>query len=165
MISKSRHHLLLPEAINSLKTKLIPLSTMITPNLFEAEQLTGRSVSYTYEMLDVANHLLELGAQSVLLKGGHLEGHLASDFYVNSDGTSHIFEEERIITKNTHGTGCTLSAAIASCCALELTMIQSCQYAKNYLTKAIKTNANESVGHGAGPVHHFYHLWPTLNKI
>lgn len=166
MIAKSGDNLLFPEAVKSIKEKIVLTSTIITPNLPEAKELTGIKASTKEEMFTVAKELLKFGPRSVLLKGGHLENCSEScDLLITADNNYEWFSHPRIVTKNTHGTGCTLSAAIASCLALGLDIFDSCRIAKRYLSRALKTAQNQHVGKGIGPVHHFYHLWPTLNKI
>ncbi|WP_168464598.1 bifunctional hydroxymethylpyrimidine kinase/phosphomethylpyrimidine kinase [Wolbachia endosymbiont of Ctenocephalides felis wCfeT] len=166
MVAKSGDYLLLPEAVEFIKEKIIPMSTVITPNLLEAEELTGIKASTEEEMSTVAQELLKLGPKSVLLKGGHLENCSEScDLLITADNDYGWFSSLRIETKNTHGTGCTLSAAIAACLALGLNLFESCKIAKEYLSKALEAAKNQRIGKGIGPVHHFYHLWPTLNKI
>ncbi|MDD9331115.1 MAG: bifunctional hydroxymethylpyrimidine kinase/phosphomethylpyrimidine kinase [Wolbachia sp.] len=166
MMAKSGDHLLLPEAVESIKKKIIPISTIVTPNLPESKALTGTEASTREEMFTIAKELLKLGPKSVLLKGGHLEGSSEScDLLITADNNYEGLIHPRIVTKNTHGTGCTLSAAIASCLALGLDIFDSCRIAKRYLSRALKTAQNQHVGKGIGPVHHFYHLWPTLSKI
>lgn len=165
MVSKSGHILLLPEAVETLKNQLVPLATIITPNLPEASVLTGITAQKPEEMYRVSKQLLQLGPQAVLLKGGHLPGQHASDLYHHCDGTQTWLHAPKIETNNTHGTGCTLSAAIAACLSLGLDLLESCRLSKRYLHQAIIASQNEKVGHGAGPVHHFYHLWPTLEKL
>lgn len=164
MVSKSGHRLLEEEAIQALKERLIRRVTLITPNIPEAEELSGIKILTTAEMEQAAYQLLNLGSPYVLLKGGHLKGTFAQDILVWKDG-QRWFKEPRTQTRNTHGTGCTLSAAITACLAQGEPMIQAIEYAKTYLTKAIKAAAYHPVGKGAGPVHHFYHLWPILHKI
>jgi hydroxymethylpyrimidine/phosphomethylpyrimidine kinase len=165
MVAKSGDHLLQPEALFSLKETLIPLCHMITPNLPEAAALVGQVAHHAEEMPAIAESLLSLGCYSVLLKGGHLDSPWATDIYVNSKGEGHELKTSRIITQNTHGTGCTLSAAIASGMALGMTDISACQMAKKYLKNALLAAQTQKIGQGHGPVHHFYHLWPTLDKI
>lgn len=165
MLAKSGDPLLLPEAVTALRTKIIPLATIVTPNLPEASVLTGTSATTSEEMLPVAQKLLELGAAAVLLKGGHMDGELATDLYLDNSGNMHDLTAPRITSHNTHGTGCTLSAAIASCLALGMDNIASCSIAKCYLQRAIQAAKDQQIGHGNGPVHHFYHLWPSIEKI
>ena len=164
MVAKSGDRLLLSNAIDALKTQLIPLAAIITPNLPEAYELTGINATTPDNMLQAANQLLKLRAKSVLLKGGHLEGNECSDLYINEEGISTWLKAERIITSNTHGTGCTLSAAIASCLAHGMGMLEACKVAKYYLYNALKAASNKKIGLGKGSVHHFYHLWPTTEK-
>lgn len=164
-IAKSGDSLLLPEAIESLISLLFPITTLITPNIPEAETFTGILAHSEEDMLFVASKLQELGAQHVLLKGGHLTTKDANDLLLGTDGQRHWFKKPRITSRNTHGTGCTLSAAIAACLAQNLELPEACRIAKNYLFNAIQATAEESVGHGHGPVNHFYHLWPTLSQL
>lgn len=161
MIAKSGDHLLLPDAVEALKTKIIPLATIITPNLPEAYRLT-RTMN-DYERL--GKELLELGSKSILLKGGHSSNpHSSNDLYLDQDGRKVWLEAERIDTKNTHGTGCTLSAAICASIALGFSPLESCKNAKRYLTGALKSAQYNSVGKGHGPVNHFYNIWPNIDK-
>jgi hydroxymethylpyrimidine/phosphomethylpyrimidine kinase len=155
MVAKSGDYLLLPEAINALKTHIIPLTTIITPNLPEAEALTNT----TGDMQTLAKQLLDLGSQAVLLKGGHQTGQESNDIYLDQNGQMLWLSSPRIDSKNTHGTGCTLSAAIASYLALGKPLIEACGLAKHYLSGALKAAQYNSVGHGHGPVHHFYDVW------
>lgn len=166
MVAKSGDNLLLPEAIKSIKEKIIPVSTIITPNLLEAKELAGIEVRTKEEMLTIAKELLKFGSKSVLLKGGHLkDSNESCDLLITANSNYEWFSYPRIETKNTHGTGCTLSSAIASCLALGLDLFDSCRIAKKYINKALKAAQRRHIGKGIGPVHHFYHLWPTLNKI
>ncbi len=161
-VDKSGYPLLDPNALDVLRTLLIPLTTLITPNLPEAEILLGRAVTTMPEM---AQQLLALGAENALLKGGHLNAEHSNDFLLTKQGNGQWFTSARIISKNTHGTGCTLSAAIASCLALGFDLVTACQIAKRYILRAIEAAKDEDVGKGNGPIHHFYHLWPTIDKI
>lgn len=155
MVAKSGDYLLLPEAINALKTHIIPLTTIITPNLPEAEAL----INTTGDMQTLAKQLLDLGSQAVLLKGGHQTGQESNDLYLDKNGQTLWLSSPRIDSKNTHGTGCTLSAAIASYLALGKPLTEACGLAKHYLSRALKAAQYNSVGHGHGPVHHFYDVW------
>ncbi|CEK09519.1 bifunctional hydroxymethylpyrimidine kinase/phosphomethylpyrimidine kinase [Legionella hackeliae] len=165
LVAKSGDPLLLPTAIDTLKEKLIPLATLITPNIPEAESLLGITISNTKDMSIVSKRLLELGAKNVLLKGGHLGENHSNDYLQEGGGNAQWFPGVRISSKNTHGTGCTLSAAIASGLALGLELKEACQLAKQYVSQAIVAAKDETLGLGHGPVHHFYHLWPTLQKV
>ena len=156
MVAKSGDYLLLPEAVDVLKQQLIPLTTIITPNLPEATVLTGSSD----DMEVLADQLLALDPKAVLLKGGHQEGLESNDLYKDQTGKSIWLKSPRIKSKNTHGTGCTLSAAIAAYLALGEPLIEACQLAKIYLSGALAAAQYASVGQGQGPVHHFYDIWP-----
>lgn len=165
MLAKSGDTLLLPEAVASLRDELLPLATVVTPNLPEAMALTGVKADSNDEMLAVAQKLISFGPRAVLLKGGHLAGNESNDLYLDHSGAQFWLNSPRIETKNTHGTGCTLSAAIAACLALGLTLEEACRTAKHYLNGALAAAEKESVGHGHGPLHHFHHIWPTLERI
>lgn len=161
MVAKSGDLLLKKDAVEALKVKLIPIVTLVTPNLPEAYALTR----HIQDMEALASSLLTLGPKAVLLKGGHLKTAGSNDLFMAQNGDKMWLETERIHSKNTHGTGCTLSAAISACLAQGISLIESCQIAKHYLFEALKAAQYNSVGNGYGPVHHFYHIWPTINKI
>lgn len=163
-LAKSGHSLLLPEAIESLVTLLMPLATIVTPNIPEACTFTGIDANSESDMITVAKKILDFGPEYVLLKGGHLHSSESNDLLYGADGSRTWFKNPRIESKNTHGTGCTLSAAIAACLAQSIGLKQACTIAKRYLTNAIEASKNMSVGLGNGPVHHFYHLWPSLSS-
>ncbi|WP_010096585.1 bifunctional hydroxymethylpyrimidine kinase/phosphomethylpyrimidine kinase [Ornithinibacillus scapharcae] len=155
MVSKGGHHLLRPEAIDSLKKTMLPLATIVTPNIPEAEVLTGIDIRTEEDMVEASEQVLNLGAKSVLLKGGHLEGEPNDLFY---DGkTMHWIKGERIYTNNTHGTGCTLSSAIAANLAKGYSLLDAVQRAKQFITIAIQHSL--SLGNGHGPTNHFYALY------
>lgn len=165
IVAKSGDSLLLPEALTALKTHLMPLVTLVTPNIPEAEALLGVSGTTEKDMPKIAAELLEYGSSAVLLKGGHLVADKSNDLLLTQEGESDWFTSLRVNSKNTHGTGCTLSAAIASGLALGLNLVDACHLAKHYISRAIRAAKDEKVGFGNGPVHHFYHLWPTHGKI
>lgn len=155
MISKSGYHLLQPEAEKVLIQELLPLATVVTPNIPEAEAILHRSIETLADMEEAARAIHALGPQNVLIKGGHRTGDATDILY---DG--HIlmrFEAPRIPTKNTHGTGCTLSSAIAANLARGLSMKQAVASAKRYITVAIEHAL--PIGKGVGPTHHFYELY------
>lgn len=160
-VAKSGDALLVPEAVDTLISLMMPLATLITPNLPEAYTFTGINAQNEQEMIEVARTLLSFGPEYVLIKGGHLISSTSNDLLMGQNGMLHWFESPRIDSKNTHGTGCTLSAAITSLLAQNIDMDQACGIAKNYLFNAIKAAKNQSVGMGHGPVHHFYHFWPV----
>ncbi|MGI9461760.1 MAG: bifunctional hydroxymethylpyrimidine kinase/phosphomethylpyrimidine kinase [Alphaproteobacteria bacterium] len=160
MMAKSGDALLQPAGMVALKEKLIPLADIITPNLREAESLGGYSRLSEDMMPECGVSLLSLGCGAVLLKGGHLEDKHANDYYIGQDAPEGVWlEAEKINTKNTHGTGCTLSSAIASYLAKGLSMVEACRFGKDYLLGSIKAVEKKSLGGGAGPVHHFYKIW------
>lgn len=154
MVSTSGHLLLQEGAVNTLKEELLPLSTLVTPNLPEAYALTNSQDSIPL----LAEKILDLGGEAVLVKGGHLAQDIASDYYLHQNGDKQEFTASIIKTRNTHGTGCTLSAAIAAGLARGLTLKEACGKAKKYLTHALIAAEDLSVGEGFGPMDHFYHL-------
>ena len=155
MISTSGHDLLRPEAENTLYRELLPLAALITPNIPEAERLSGISVKNPEDMKKAAVNLAEKLNTAVLVKGGHLDGK-AIDILCEPDGKLTSYESERISTVNTHGTGCTLSSAIASNLAAGKNLTESIGSAKEYLGNALKAGLN--LGSGSGPVNHFYKI-------
>ncbi len=155
MISKSGYRLLENDAIESLKTHLLPLAAVVTPNLHEAALLSGMTTGSMMEMKNAARRIHEFGPASVLVKGGHAQSTQATDILF--DGESfHTFTSPFIDTKNTHGTGCTYSAAIAARLALGEPLLTAVDHAKKYITKAIA--ASLPIGKGHGPTNHFYFL-------
>ena len=155
MISKSGFKLLSDDAKNTLIEKLIPISTLITPNLPEAEELLGREILTIEDMKKAACDLKKLGAKNVLIKGGHLEGEATDILYDGENFT--LFNEERINTKHTHGTGCTLSSAITANLSKGMNIVDSVRGGKEYITGAIKNGFE--LGKGVGPTHHFYKFY------
>ncbi len=151
MISKHGAPLMSGEAQQALVRMLLPLSTLITPNLPEAEAITGRAVTTLDEMRDAARAMIDLGARGVLMKGGHLEGAATDLLWV--DGEWLELPATRIETTHTHGTGCTYSAAIAAGLAKGQTMTAAVRAAKAFIDAAIRTNPG--LGGGCGPVNHF----------
>ncbi len=160
VIAASTGAALLPsEAIDVLRTALLPQALIVTPNLSEAALLLDVPAATTeLEMREQAGQLLHLGARAVLLKGGHGGGEESVDIFV--DGTSELrLPAPRIKTRNTHGTGCTLSAAIAAGLARGQELPEAVAEAKAYVTLAIAAADRLSVGHGDGPLHHFHAWW------
>lgn len=160
MVAKSGDTLLRDDAVAALKSILIPMATVITPNLPEATVLLGRDVSTVAQMPDACQDLARLGCETVLLKGGHLEGDDCVDMLF--DGRRGIVTElegRRIVTANSHGTGCTISSAITAYLARGLDLLDAVQKAKLYITKALTASSGISTGHGHGPVHHFHEWW------
>ncbi|MEH6578750.1 MAG: bifunctional hydroxymethylpyrimidine kinase/phosphomethylpyrimidine kinase [Amphritea sp.] len=160
MVAKSGDALLKSTAVELLKDRLIPLATLITPNLPEAAVLLGCAEPQTLAEMEVAvKQLYQLGAGAVLLKGGHLEGsQQATDLFY--DGQQLVsLQAERIATGNTHGTGCSLASAITAGLASGLDCLTAVQQAKEYIHGAITAADSLDVGKGHGPVHHFYKFW------
>ncbi|MEZ5935559.1 MAG: bifunctional hydroxymethylpyrimidine kinase/phosphomethylpyrimidine kinase [Alphaproteobacteria bacterium] len=162
MVAKSGDALLQPDAVSALIEHLLPLATVITPNLPEAGVLLGRAAPVDIEeMRQAAADLRHLGPKAVLLKGGHLSEDAAVDIFEDRSGQQAL-RGERIATGNTHGTGCTLSAAIAAFLAQGLALQDAARLAKRYIAAAIAAADGLDVGSGHGPVHHFHALWPFL---
>jgi hydroxymethylpyrimidine/phosphomethylpyrimidine kinase len=160
MVAQSGDKLLQDEAIEALKQYLIPLAHLITPNLPETSVLLGRDILTAEAIEDAAVELAAMGCGNVLIKGGHLEGSDSDDcLYLGPEQRMIILPGERIATRNNHGTGCTLSSAIASFIARGETIENAVRRAKDYITGAIRAGAEYSIGHGHGPVHHFYRFF------
>lgn len=160
MVSTSGHRLIEESAIETLIKELIPLATVITPNIPEAEILLGERINSQEDLIIAAQKLARKFNVSVLLKAGHLTNDLLTDyFYNNEKQRSLALTSKRLDTPNTHGTGCTLSSAIASMLAKGYEIEEAVQKAKEYLTGAIEEGANYQIGHGHGPVCHFWNLW------
>ncbi|WP_018896554.1 bifunctional hydroxymethylpyrimidine kinase/phosphomethylpyrimidine kinase [Rhizobium sp. 2MFCol3.1] len=161
MVAKGGAKLLDPAAVDVLLRRLLPLATLLTPNLPEAAALLHTDVAESRrEMGEQAEALRALGSVAVLVKGGHLEGDQSPDVLATEDGLS-WFEAARIPTANTHGTGCTLSSALAAELAKGATLPQSVAAAKTYLAGAVTAADTLDVGSGHGPVQHFHELWTT----
>lgn len=160
MVAKSGDRLLRSDAISALKERLLPLATVLTPNLPEAADLLGREEAQSEsEMLAQAKDLLALGAKYVLLKGGHAKGENCVDLLVCHRLDPLRLEAPRLDTKNTHGTGCTLSSAITAGLAKGLSVEDATRVAHGYLQGAIRAADKLNIGSGHGPVHHFYRQW------
>lgn len=160
MVAQSGDKLLQDEAILALKQHLIPLAELITPNLPEVSVLLGREIATAEAIEAAAIELAGLGCDNVLIKGGHLESGDSDDcLYLGADRRLVTFPGVRIATRNNHGTGCTLSSAIASFIAKGETMVSAVGLAKEYITGAIRAGADYRLGHGHGPVHHFFRFF------
>ena len=157
IVSTSGHRLLSLKAQEVLKEKLLPMSTLITPNIPEMKALTDMPLSSFEEKQMAAQRLMDYGVKAVLLKGGHEEGNTKTDilFTQSANGIeSTIFTATTISTPNIHGTGCTLSSAITAFLARGLCLNDGITEAKNYITNAITAGADIKIGHGSGPVNH-----------
>lgn len=155
MVSTSGYKLLSEDAQDTLIKELFPLATLITPNILEAEELLGMKIENIDDMKEAAIRLNKLGSKAVLVKGGHLKDDATDLLYDGVEFT--YFRQEKINTKNTHGTGCTLSSAIAANLAKGMTMKEAVSLGKEYITKAIENSFE--LGKGPGPTNHFYKLY------
>ncbi|MFM2422918.1 MAG: bifunctional hydroxymethylpyrimidine kinase/phosphomethylpyrimidine kinase, partial [Pseudomonadota bacterium] len=159
MVATSGDALLAPEAERAIVEHLFPLALLITPNLAEAARLTGTPIAETEEdRIAQADQLAQMGAPHILIKGGHGNDAEAVDLLFRGEEITK-FASPRIDTKNTHGTGCTLSSAIAANIAMGLDIIEAVQNAKDYVYGAIEASDRLAVGRGNGPTHHFYQWW------
>ena len=160
MVATSGDRLISQEAVETLRGELMPLATVVTPNLPEAATLLDEAeAGHENEAVGQARRLLARGARAVLIKGGHGEGRESVDHLIAADGTLRRFAAPRIETRNSHGTGCTLSAAVAAGLARGQGLAEAVGGAKTYVTAAIRAADTVPVGHGHGPLHHFYALW------
>ena len=159
MVATSGDRLLAAEAVDALRTKLIPLASVITPNLPEAAALLDEDVARDEAAVEKqGRRLLAMGCKAVLIKGGHGEGAESIDYLVDSSGVT-VLAAPRIATKNTHGTGCSLSSAIAAGLAKGKDMETAVRNAKAFVSAAIAAADRFSVGHGHGPIHHFHKFY------
>ncbi|MDS1270984.1 bifunctional hydroxymethylpyrimidine kinase/phosphomethylpyrimidine kinase [Lipingzhangella sp. LS1_29] len=161
MVAQSGDRLLAAEAVQALRSRLLPLAHIVTPNLPEtADLLDEPEVHDLAAMADQATRLLELGPQRALVKGGHLSGQSSTDLLAVPGAAPDSLSAERVATRNTHGTGCTLSSAIASLLPQRPTVHEAVRDAKDYLTQALRRADELNVGRGRGPVQHFHAWWP-----
>jgi hydroxymethylpyrimidine/phosphomethylpyrimidine kinase len=159
MVAKSGDALLAPEAVRALREMLLPLADIVTPNLPEAAALLGADIATDETaMREQGRALLALGAKAVLMKGGHLKTEDSPDWLITPD-EEWCFTAPRIKTRHTHGTGCTLSAALAALRPQRPDWKTTVQDAKNWLTQALTQADRLAVGHGIGPLHHFHQWW------
>ncbi|OCJ66692.1 bifunctional hydroxymethylpyrimidine kinase/phosphomethylpyrimidine kinase [Agrobacterium tumefaciens] len=159
MVATSGDRLLHADAIETLRRDLLPLATIVTPNLPEAALLTGLPIADTEaEITRQAEMILKVGAKAVLIKGGHGDGPQSTD-YLFADGTVQALSAMRVDTNNDHGTGCTLAAAITAHLAKSCELREAVGLAKDYLNGALDAGRGLAVGQGRGPVHHFYRWW------
>ncbi|MDR1678256.1 MAG: bifunctional hydroxymethylpyrimidine kinase/phosphomethylpyrimidine kinase [Prevotellaceae bacterium] len=160
MIATSGDELLPNEAVASLRDELIPIARVITPNIPEAEVLLGTKITGQSALPEAAKRLSQNGLVSVMLKAGHLADNELTDIFYNAEtGETLRFPSLRIDTVNTHGTGCTLSSAIASFLAHDLPLNLAVSRAKDYISNAIAAGAQYQIGKGHGPVQHFWQWW------
>ncbi|WP_138432052.1 bifunctional hydroxymethylpyrimidine kinase/phosphomethylpyrimidine kinase [Fodinibius saliphilus] len=161
MVAQSGAQLIQDEAIEVIREELFPLADLITPNIPEAKRLLGCDINGHESMKKAVQDLLETGAGGVLLKGGHFEKQESIDYLAiaSKDPELHQFKAKRIETDNTHGTGCTLSSAIAAFLAKRYSMPKAVEQAKLYITQAISAGSQYDIGRGGGPLHHFHQFW------
>jgi hydroxymethylpyrimidine/phosphomethylpyrimidine kinase len=161
MIATSGDRLLADDAVDALTHMLIPRARVITPNLLEAAALLNRPVAADENAMRAqAERFLLYGARAVLIKGGHGKGPEAVDLLVERDTVTR-FAAPRVATKNTHGTGCTLSSAVAAGLAKGYPLVEATRRAKDYVTLAIAGADRLAIGTGSGPIHHFHRWWTT----
>lgn len=155
MSASSGDTLVLKDTVNAFKKYLFPLVTLLTPNLFEAAQLTQQSVTNLEEVRNAAINLLNYRLKNVLIKGGHLQGDELINFYQNQSGVLQLFKSIKIKTNNLHGTGCTLSSAIAAYLAKGFNLLEAIAKAGEFVNQAIKNGINLKIGEGNGPLNPF----------
>lgn len=160
MVAQSGDKLLQDDAIEAIKEHLMPLADVVTPNLPEAEVLLGQKIESFEDMQQAARSLAQFGGRSILIKGGHLEESKSTDLlYLTEEDRFVILEAERVDSRNNHGTGCTLSSAIAAYMSKGSQIECAVRKAKTYIQNAIRAGAAYKIGHGHGPVHHFFDFW------
>ena len=160
MVATSGDKLLQDEAIETLIHKLLPIATVITPNLPEAEIILGHPIKTKTAFLEAAKELAQTKAKAILLKAGHFEGEELTDIlYIPGIDETIEIPSKRINTSNTHGTGCTLSSAIAAQLAHGFDLQTAIKRGLDYIHQSIHEGADYKLGHGHGPVHHFYNFW------
>ncbi len=160
MIAQSGDKLLQDDAVEAIKTHLMPMADVVTPNLPEAAVLLNRKIRNAEDLIAAARDLAQFGGKSILIKGGHLENQQSTDWlYLVGEDRLVVFKGDFIRTRNNHGTGCTLSSAIAAHLAKGLKIEAAVRAAKVYIGEAIRAGAGYKLGAGHGPVHHFFNLW------
>lgn len=155
LVSTSGHILTQSNTIDLITTQIIPYCTLVTPNIFEAERLTNISISTEEDMINACYEIQRYGCQNVLIKGGHSNSDIITDILISKDKIFK-FSATKILSQNTHGTGCTLSSAIASYLALGNTLPDAVEKGKTFITNAIKSGKDVKTGKGHGPVNHFF---------
>lgn len=165
MVATSGDRLIADETISVLVRELFPLATVVTPNLDEAALLLGRAITTEAELEDAAAGLLAMGAQAVLVKGGHLPGAQVIDVLLQSGSAACRMSAARLESRNTHGTGCTLSSAIASHLALGQSLEEATRSARNYVYQAIAHGADVQTGRGHGPLNHAHAPLPMRKMV
>lgn len=164
MISTSGHSLANEEAVEIMRQRLIPKAALVTPNLPEAAVLAEMEIHSPADMKEAAERILRNGAKAVLVKGGHARGSVKRDLLLTRDGECRTYESSTVDTRNTHGTGCTLSSAIAAGLAMHMTLEAAVQMGKDYVQRALQAGADVLVGGGHGPVNHFFAPLPLRKE-
>ena len=160
MVAQSGDKLLQDDAIQAIKDYLMPLADVVTPNLPEARVLLGADIAGLEQMQTAAAALAAYGSRSILIKGGHLEEDKSTDLlYLAEEERTIVLEAERIASRNNHGTGCTLSSAIAGYMSKGCSIEEAVRQAKTYIQNSIRAGAVYTIGKGHGPVHHFFEFW------
>jgi hydroxymethylpyrimidine/phosphomethylpyrimidine kinase len=160
MVAKGGDKLLRDDAVNALRERLLPLALVVTPNIPEAEVLVGRPIKGWDQIQEAAREIHAMGVANVVIKGGHIEGDkMATDILFDGQGFRD-YTAPRVVTQSTHGTGCTFASAIAAMLAKGETLPLAVAGAKAYVTKALQEAY--PLGHGHGPVHHFYRFWRPM---
>jgi len=160
MIAQSGDKLLQDDAVEAIKTHLMPMADVVTPNLPEAAVLLNRKIRNAEDLIAAARDLAQFGGKSILIKGGHLENQQSTDWlYLVGEDRLVVLKGDFIRTRNNHGTGCTLSSAIAAHLAKGLKIEAAVRAAKVYIGEAIRAGAGYKLGAGHGPVHHFFDSW------
>ena len=160
MVAQSGDKLLQDEAIQAIKEHLMPVADVVTPNLPEAEVLLGQQIETFQDVQRAARELSRIGGRSILIKGGHMAESKSTDLlYLTEEDRFCSLEAARIDSQNNHGTGCTLSSAIAAHMARGSDIEEAVNKAKTFIHNAIRAGAAYKIGHGHGPVHHFFEFW------
>ena len=160
MVAQSGDKLLEDDAVDAMKTHLLPMADLVTPNIPEASILLNRTINGPEGVEDAIVSFGALGCRNVLIKGGHLEDDTGTDWlYLGHEKHLIRLIEQRINTRNNHGTGCTLSSAVASYLAKGQSLEPAVRSAKSFITKALSAGSDYTIGHGHGPVHHFFQFW------
>ncbi len=156
MVATSGHRLIEKDTIDALVEQLLPIATVITPNMDEASLLANMKVKTLEEMRTARERIKELGSKSILMKGGHQKTPKITSLFFDPANQCHAFEVPKIITNNTHGSGCTLSSAIAAFLAQGKTLLEAVDFGQHYVHHAIDSGKNVRTGKGNGPLNHFF---------
>jgi len=156
MVATSGHRLIEPDTVSQLVEKLFPIVSLVTPNIDEAIILSGLPIHNLDDMIAAGRKIIEKGANAVLVKGGHLSGPVIYDVFISGDEAPVVLESSFIASKNLHGTGCTLSSAIAAEMAKGNDLLNAIKNAKSYISEALQSGSKVKTGQGNGPLNHFF---------